>query len=26
MRKTAPFLEFTIRDIQKMVETWLFSL
>ena len=21
-----PFLEFTIRDIQKMVETWLFSL
>ena len=26
MRKTAPFLEFTIGDIQKIVETWLFSL
>ena len=24
MRKTAPFLEFIIRDIQKMVETLLF--
>ncbi len=26
MRKTAPFLEFTIRDVQKLVETWLFLL
>ncbi len=26
IRKTVPFLEFTMRDNQSLVETWLYSL